>query len=127
MFVSYPVNPLLVQRCPVMSISFGFKFLTCSKLSTDKMDRDARLMYSHYMVYMLHKSLARVLSVRGDEFCHQITKFCMFCPFSLCNKSVFWSDQALYWYYRFILSTLSCQLQNEGCTQSGEEHHVMST
>ena len=44
---------------------------------------------------MLHKSIARVSSVRGDEFCHQITKFCMFCPFSLRNKSICRSDQAL--------------------------------
>ena len=62
---------------------------------TDKMDRDARLMYGHYVAYTLHKLIARVSSVRGDEFCHQITKFCMFCPLSLRNKSVCRFDQAL--------------------------------
>ena len=28
-----------------------------------------------------YKSIDRVSSVRGDEFCHRITKFCVFCPF----------------------------------------------
>ena len=39
-------------------------------------------MYGYYVAYMLHKSIGRVLSVRRDKFCHRITKFCMFCPFS---------------------------------------------
>ena len=34
-------------------------------------------------------------SIRRDKLCHLITKFCMFCLFSLHNKSVSWSDQAL--------------------------------
>ena len=49
----------------------------------NKTDRDARLMYGCY-----------VASVRRHEFCHLITKLCMFCPFSLRNKSICRSDQA---------------------------------
>ena len=52
-------------------------------------------MYGDYVAYTLYKSIRRLSSVRGDEFCHRITKFCMFCPFSLRNKSVCRSDQAL--------------------------------
>ena len=92
MFVSYPVNPLLVRRCPVMSVLFGFKFWACSKLSTgQRRPFDVRSLCGLYA----HKSIARISSVRGDGFCHRITKFCMFCPFSLRNKSVCRSDQAL--------------------------------
>ena len=95
MFVSYPVNPLLVRQCPFRA---GFSFEHVQNYPPDKTDRDARLMYGHYVAYTLHKSIARVSSVRGDEFCHPITKFCMFCPFSLRNKSVCRSDQALILY-----------------------------
>ena len=34
MSVPYPVNPLLVRRCPVMSVPSVGKFWACSKLST---------------------------------------------------------------------------------------------
>ena len=84
MFNSYPVNLLFVQRCPVMSVSSGLKFEHVKKFPLDKTDRDARLMYCRY-----------VTSIRGDEFCHRITKFCMFCLFSLRNKAVCQSDQAI--------------------------------
>ena len=95
MFVYYSVNPPLVRRCPVMSVFFPvLSFEHVQNFPPDKTDRDARLMLCHYVAYTLHKSIAKVSSVRGGEFCHRITKFCMFCPFSLRNKSVFRSDQA---------------------------------
>ena len=94
MFVSYPVNPLLVRRYPVTSVSSGLSFAHVQNFPPDKTDRDARLMYGHYVAYTLHKLISRVSSVRGDEFCHRINKLCMFCPFSLRNKSVCRSDQA---------------------------------
>ena len=81
MFVSYPVNRLLVRRCRFRPV---WIFEHVQNFSQDKMDREARLMYGSYVV-----------SVRGDEFCHRITKFCMFYLFSLCNKSICRSDQAL--------------------------------
>ena len=68
------------------------------------MGRDARLMYSHYVAYTLHKSIAKVSSIRGDEFCHRITQFCMFCLFSLCKKYVCQSDQASSLYKRKYLT-----------------------
>ena len=95
MFVSYPMNPLLVRRCPVMSVSSELSFENVQNFPPDKTDRNARLMYGHCVAYTLHKSIARVWSVRGDELCHRITKFCMFCPFFLRYKSVCRSDQAL--------------------------------
>ena len=95
MFVSYLVNPLLVRRYPVMSVSSGLSSEHVQNFPPDKTDKDASLMYGHYVAFTLHKSISRVSSIRGDEFCHRITKFCMFCPFSLRNKSICWSDQAL--------------------------------
>ena len=81
MFVSYPVNPLFVWRCPVMSSDVRFvRFEVLSMFKTfplDKTDRDACLMYGRY-----------VASIRGDEFCHRITKFCMFCPAESSSKQV---------------------------------------
>ena len=91
----YPMNPLLVRRYLVISISSGLSFEHVQNFPPDKTDKDACLMYGHYVAFTLHKSISRVSSVRGDEFCHRITKFCMFCPFSLRNKSVCRSDQAL--------------------------------
>ena len=115
MFVSYPVNPLLVRRCPVMSVLFGFKFRACSKLSTrqnrQRRPFDVRSLCGLYA----HKSIARVSSVRGDGFCHRITKFCMFCPFSLRNKSVCRSDQAFIGIFQ-LFSAASLKL---GRSQSG--------
>ena len=40
------------------------------------------------------KNWSRESQASGDEFCYQITKFCMFYLFPLCNKSVSWSGQA---------------------------------
>ena len=91
MFVSYAVNPLPVWRClfrPVLS------FEHVQNLPLDKTDRDACLMYGHYVAYTLHESNATAESITGDEICHRITKFCMFCPLSLRNKSVCQCDQA---------------------------------
>ena len=58
----------------------------------EKTDREACSLYGHCVAYTLHKQIARASSVRGDELCHWITKFCMFCPFFLNNVSR--SDQA---------------------------------
>ena len=91
MFISYPLNPLLVRRCPFRGV---LSFEHVQNFPPDKTDRDACLMYGHYVAYRLHKSIARVSSIRGNEFCYWITKFCMFCPFSLRMKSVCRSDQA---------------------------------
>ena len=91
MVVSYSVNPLLVPCCPFCPV---LSFEHVQNFPPDKTDRDTRLMYGHYASYTLHKSITRVSSVRGDEFCHRITKFCMFCLFPLRNKSVCRSDQA---------------------------------
>ena len=91
MFVSYPVNPLLVRRCPFQPV---LSFVHVQNFPPEKTDKDTRLMYGYYVAYMLHKSIATVLSIRGDEFCHRITKLCMFCPLSLRKKSVCRSDQA---------------------------------
>ena len=63
MFVSYPVNPLLLRRCPFRPV---LSFEPVQNLPQDKTDRDARLMYGHYVAYTLHKSIARVSSIRGD-------------------------------------------------------------
>ena len=71
------------------------------------MDTDIHLMYGYCVAYTLHKPIARASTVSGDEFCHGITKFYMFCPFSLCNKSVIWFDQA------FILIYLQIYSENE--------------
>ena len=74
--------------CRVISVSSTVEsFEPIQTFSSDKMDRDPRLMYS-YVAYTLHKLTARALSVRGDRFCHRITKCCMFCLFFLRNKSV---------------------------------------
>ena len=91
MFVSYPVNQLLVWRYlsnPKES------FEQVKKFPSDKTDRDVSLMYSHCVAYTPHKPIAKASSVRGDEFCHRITLFRMFCPYSPFNKSVSQSDQA---------------------------------
>ena len=71
MFVSYLVNPLLVRQFlfrPVLS------FERVQHFPPYKTDREAHLMYGHHVTYTLHKSMASVSSVRGDEFCHWITK-----------------------------------------------------
>ena len=69
-----------VRWCPFRPV---WSFEHVQNFPPNEPDRDARLMYGRY-----------VASVRRDEFCHWITKFCMFCPFSLRNKSVCRSDQA---------------------------------
>ena len=60
MFVSYPMNPLLVRWSPFRPV-LSFEHIQISP--PDKTDRDARLMYGHYAAYTLQKSIARVSSV----------------------------------------------------------------
>ena len=117
MFVSYPVNLLRVRRCtfrPVISFEHVQNF------PPDKTDRDACLMYGRYVAYMLLKSIARVSSIRGDEFCHRIIKFCMFCPFSLCNKSVCQSDQD----FKFVLGRVKKNILGKG-ENAGYQHFLL--
>ena len=94
MFVSYPVNLFLVRQCPVMSGDVHFaqwEVLRMFKTSTAQNgQRHIRLMYGHCVAYTLHKL---IINVRGYEFCHLITKFCMFCLFSLRNISFSPLDQ----------------------------------
>ena len=106
---SFPIRRICslssdVRWCPFHLV---LSFEHVQNFPLDKMDRDARLMYCHYVASMLHKSIARVSSVRGDEFCHRITKFCMFCPFSFRNKSVCRYDQA----YRLFQIWRICRWQ----------------
>ena len=70
-------------------------FENVQKFLPDKKDRNTHLMYSHCVAFTLHKLIGRASSVGGDEFCLQITKFSMFCPFSLRNESVSRSDKGL--------------------------------
>ena len=70
-----------VRWCPFRPV---WSFEHVQKFPSDITDRDASLMDGRY-----------VASVRGDEFCHRITKYCIICLFSLRNKSVCRSDQAL--------------------------------
>ena len=79
-FLSYPVNLLLVRWCPFRLV---WSLEHVQNFPPDKTDRDARLMYGR-----------NVASVRGEEFCHRITKFRMFCLLSLRNESICRSDQA---------------------------------
>ena len=66
MFISYPDNRLLVQRCPVMWLPFAGKF-ELEKFPLDKTDRDGRLMYGYCVAYMLHKPIERALRVRARD------------------------------------------------------------
>ena len=62
--------------CPMMRVSSCGKFSACSKLPLDKtIDRDVCLIYGDSVAYTLHKPITRASSIRGDEFCHWITKF----------------------------------------------------
>ena len=45
-----------VRWCPFRPV---LNFEHIQNFLLDKMDRDARLMYSYYVVYTLHKSIAR--------------------------------------------------------------------
>ena len=91
MFVSYPMNPLLVRRCSFCSV---LSFEHVQNFPSDKTDRDARLMYGHYVAYTLTN---QSLESRASEEMDFVTgkPVCMFCLFSLRNKCVCRSDKAI--------------------------------
>ena len=111
MSVSYPVNPLRVRQCPVTSVpsveKFWLKSMTRTVISVSRplifryisvkrtfFPLHHRYLCSHSVVSALHAPISRAVSGRGDRFYHRITKFYMFCPFSLRYITVSRFDRA---------------------------------